>query len=145
MPVYNVITTEDFLSDHQRNELATEITRIHVESTGAPELFANVIFTEQAAGRIFSAGKPSRLSVIAATIREGREIEVRQQMLRDLLEMWVRITGAPETAILLAIQEADPRSAMEFGLLFPAAGGEAEWFAENREKLDALGLIPAGM
>ena len=143
MPVYQVITSTDVLSDVQRQEVVSEITRIHTSHTGAPELFVNVVFFELPAGRIFTAGEPSQMSFIVGQIRDGREIEVRQAMLRELSAMWARITGRGDRDLLLAIQENDARAAMEAGLIFPAAGAEEAWFAENKDKLVALGLVPA--
>ncbi|WP_329057983.1 tautomerase family protein [Amycolatopsis sp. NBC_01480] len=140
MPVYQVFSPDNLLSDEQRQQIVDEITRIHTSNTGAPALFVNVVFTDLPAGRVFSAGKPSRLSLIIGNIREGRDIEVRQTMLRQLSAMWVEITGAPETEVLLAIQETDPLAAMELGLLFPPAGQEAAWFAKHQDKLAALGI-----
>jgi phenylpyruvate tautomerase PptA (4-oxalocrotonate tautomerase family) len=143
MPVYQVVTLEGLLTDEQRQQVVNEITRIHTTATDAPELFVNVVFQDVLPGRMFSAGKPSRLSLIIGSIREGRPIELRQQMLRDLSEMWVNITGTSETEVLLAIQEANPLAAMEMGLLFPLPGEEASWFEENKDRLVALGVTPA--
>ena len=39
MPVYQVGTVEGLLSDDQRQQIVTEITRIHCEATDAPPLF----------------------------------------------------------------------------------------------------------
>jgi phenylpyruvate tautomerase PptA (4-oxalocrotonate tautomerase family) len=142
MPVYQVVSLEGLLSDEQRQQIANEITRIHTTATDAPALFVNVVFQEVPPGRMFSAGKPSRLSLVIGSIREGRTIEVRQQILRELSEMWVRITGTSETDVLLAIQEANPLAAMEMGLLFPLPGQEALWFEENNDRLVALGVVP---
>jgi phenylpyruvate tautomerase PptA (4-oxalocrotonate tautomerase family) len=143
MPVYQVITTTDLLSDEQRQDVVSEITRIHTTHTGAPELFVNVVFLETPAGRIFTAGEPSQMSFIVGHIREGREIEVRQAMLRELSAMWAQITGHGDRDLLLALQENDSRAAMEAGLIFPAAGAEEEWFTQNKDKLVSLGLVPA--
>jgi phenylpyruvate tautomerase PptA (4-oxalocrotonate tautomerase family) len=143
MPVYQVITGTDLLSDEQRQQIVGEITRIHTSHTGAPELFVNVVFMEAPAGRIFTAGEPSQMSFIVGHIRDGREIEVRQAMLRELSAMWAQITGRGDRDLLLALQENDSRAAMEAGLIFPAAGAEEAWFAENKDKLVSLGLVPA--
>jgi phenylpyruvate tautomerase PptA (4-oxalocrotonate tautomerase family) len=143
MPVYQVTTAADLLSDEQRQQIATEVTRIHTSHTGAPELFVNVVFSEVPAGRTFTAGERSQMSFIVGQIREGREIEVRQAMLAELSAMWIEVTGHGDRDLLLAIQENDSRAAMEAGLIFPAPGTEAEWFTENKDKLVALGLVEA--
>ena len=143
MPVYQVVSPEDLLTDQQRRQIVEEITRIHTTATGAPEAFVNVFFQDVPPGRMFSAGKPSRLSLIVGSIREGRTIELRQQVLRDLSEMWASITGTSEAELLLAIQETNPLTAMEMGLIFPLPGEEESWFEENKDRLVALGVMPA--
>lgn len=83
------------------------------------------------------------MSFIVGNIRDGRGIELRQAMLRELSAMWSKITGHGERDVFLALQENDSRAAMEAGLIFPAAGAEEEWFAENKDKLVSLGLVLA--
>lgn len=56
MPVYQLTTSPDLLSDRQSQDVVDEITRIHTTHTGAPALFVNVVFQEIPAGRIFTAG-----------------------------------------------------------------------------------------
>lgn len=141
MPVYQVLTSEGMLSDDQRQEIAEGITEIHTTHTGAPRQFVNVVFQDAAAGRIFTAGEPSAQSMIGGTIREGRPIEVRQAMLRDYSELWVRVTGQSEAEVLIGLQELDARAAMEVGLIMPGPGEEAEWFEQNRGRLQELGVV----
>jgi phenylpyruvate tautomerase PptA (4-oxalocrotonate tautomerase family) len=141
--VYQVIAREGLLDDDLRRRVAGEITRIHTEHTGAPELFVNVLFQDLPEGRLFTAGEPSSTTIVLGQVREGRELAVRQAMLRDLAEMWTRETGQPGGELLMGIQEVDPRAAMEGGLIMPAAGEEAAWFEEHRDRLAELGLTGA--
>ena len=140
MPVYEVVTTEGTLIDEQRQEIATAVVRAHCSSTGAPELFVNVVFQDLPPGRVYSAGKPSQMSLIVGTIRAGRTIEVKQQIMRDLSDSWVRITGLPVTDVILAINEIDALASMELGLIYPLPGTEAEWFEQNQARLAELGI-----
>lgn len=140
MPLYQVIAQEGLLSDDLRRRIADEITRIHTTNTGAPELFVNVLFQDVPPGRLFTAGEPSRTTIIVGQVREGRELAVRQALLRDLAEMWSAETGQSAGELLMAVQEVDPRAAMEAGLIMPAPGGEAAWFAEHEGRLRELGL-----
>jgi phenylpyruvate tautomerase PptA (4-oxalocrotonate tautomerase family) len=141
MPVYQCIAQEGSLTDESRAEIAGEITRLHSEATGAPRSFVNVLFVDVPRGRMFTAGEPSATSIIAGTIRAGRTLEVRQQLLADLSEMWIRVTGQPERELIVGLTELDASSAMEAGLIFPQPGQEAEWFEQNRDKLAALGAL----
>ncbi|MET0704621.1 MAG: tautomerase family protein [Mycobacterium sp.] len=140
MPLYQVIAPQDLLSDDLRHRIASEITRIHTTNTGAPALFVNVLFQDVPAGRLFTAGKPSRTTIIVGEIREGRELAVRQAILADLAEMWTAQTGQSDGELLMAIKEVDPRVAMEAGMIMPAPGNEAAWFAEHEDRLRDLGL-----
>ncbi|WP_354701719.1 hypothetical protein DSM112329_02047 [Paraconexibacter sp. AEG42_29] len=140
MPLYQVIAQEDLLTDDIRRRIAGEITRIHTENTGAPAIFVNVLFQDVSPGRLFTAGQPSHTTIIVGQVREGRELAVRQALLQDLAAMWTAETGQSGGELLMAIQEVDPRVAMEAGLIMPAPGDEAAWFAEHEDRLRELGL-----
>ena len=58
MPTYTVTCVEGTLDAPKRAKIASEITRIHSETTGAPTYFAQVIFTEVAPDRYFVGGVP---------------------------------------------------------------------------------------
>ena len=141
MPFYHVITPQELLDDTQRGEIAAEITRIHTTLTGAPAIFVNVFFQDAPAGRRYTAGKPSATSIILGHIRDGRPIEVRHEMLTEISAMWVRITGCPDSELLVGLQENDATNVMELVLILPKAGQEAAWQTEHRDKLSALGLL----
>ena len=140
MPLYQVIARDDLLTDDLRRRIAGDITRIHTTNTGAPAIFVNVLFQDAPASRLFTAGEPSRTTVIVGNIRAGRELTVRQAILRDLAEMWTTQTGQSSGELLMSIQEADPRASMEAGLIMPAPGEEDAWFAEHADRLRELGL-----
>ncbi len=142
MPVYQVHHSAGSLDDAQRAEIAGRITEIHVANTGAPSIFVNVVFTEIPRGATFTGGKRSNLSVIVGSIRRGRPIETRRQIIEELAQMWSSITGQGAEEVLLYVDEADPRSAMEMGLFFPEAGEEGPWLEANGERLRALGVLP---
>ena len=140
MPLYQVMAREDLLSDDLRRRIAGEITRIHTTNTGAPAVFVNVLFQDPPAGSLFTAGEPSRTTIIVGNIRAGRELAVRQAMLRELAEMWTTQTGQTSGELLMSIQEVDPLASMEAGLIMPAPGEEDAWFAEHADRLRELGL-----
>jgi phenylpyruvate tautomerase PptA (4-oxalocrotonate tautomerase family) len=140
MPLYQVVAREDLLTDDLRRRIAGEITRIHTTNTGAPTVFVNVLFQDAPANRLFTAGEPSHTTIIVGNIRAGRELAVRQAILRDLAEMWTAHTGQSSGELLMSILEADPRVSMEAGLIMPAPGEEDAWFAEHADRLRELGL-----
>jgi len=140
MPLYQVIANKNLLTDDLRRRIAGEITRIHTTNTGAPAVFVNVLFQDPPAGHLFTAGEPSRTTIIVGNIRAGRDVAVRQALLRDLAEMWTAETGQSDGELLMSIQEVDPRVSMEAGLIMPAPGEEEAWFAEHADRLSQLGL-----
>src|SRR5262249_14065634 len=58
MPTYSVTSVEGCLDAPKRAKIASEITRIHSKTTGAPTYFAQVIFTEIAPDYYFVGGVP---------------------------------------------------------------------------------------
>ena len=143
MPVYQCCSPQGLLTTSARTEIAEEITRIHCNATGAPRSFVNVLFLEAPQGAYFTGGQPSGHSLIFGQIRDGRDLETRQMMLRDLSEMWTRLTGQTEAELIVALNESKSENIMEAGLIFPAAGHEQQWFDENRARLAELGWTTA--
>src|SRR5260370_36456359 len=58
MPTYYCTSIEGRLSAQQKGRIASEITRVHAEVTGAPTYFAQVIFDEVKSGNYFIGGAP---------------------------------------------------------------------------------------
>jgi phenylpyruvate tautomerase PptA (4-oxalocrotonate tautomerase family) len=141
MPIYQCVCPEGLLGESARGELAEEITRIHCAATRVPPAFVNVMFLDVPDGRYFVAGKPSGHSVLNAAIRVGRDLGTRQRILRELSQMWTRLTGQAEGELLISLWESPAENVMEAGLIFPGLGQEQQWFEENRAKLTELGIL----
>jgi len=77
-------------------------------------------------GRYFVAGKPSAYSVVNGAIRFGWDLATRQRILRDLSQMWTRVTGQPDEELLISLWENPAENAMEAGSIFPALGQEQQ-------------------
>jgi phenylpyruvate tautomerase PptA (4-oxalocrotonate tautomerase family) len=124
VPIYQCSSPEGLLDESARGKLAEEITRIHCDATGVPPSFVNVIFTDVPDGRYFVAGKPSAHSFLNAAIRVGHDVATRQSILRNLSQMWTRLTGQAEEELLISLWENKAENAMEAGSIFPAVGQE---------------------
>ncbi len=124
MPIYQCFSPEGLLDESTRVKVAEEITRIHCDATGIPPSFVNVMFFGLPDGRYFVAGKPSAHSVVSGAIRLGRDLATRQRILRDLSQMWTRVTGQPEEELLISLWENPAENVMEGGSIFPALGQE---------------------
>jgi phenylpyruvate tautomerase PptA (4-oxalocrotonate tautomerase family) len=130
MPIYQCISPDGLLDESARGKIAEEITRIHCDATGVPPAFVNVVFLDVPEGRYFVAGRPSAHSVLNGAIRVGRDLETRQRILRELSQMWTRLTGQTEGELLISLWENPAENVMEAGLIFdlhvtPEVGREA--------------------
>ncbi|WP_204079270.1 tautomerase family protein [Mycobacterium riyadhense] len=138
MPFYQCLVPAGSLSADTRAQLAKAITEIHCDVTGAPRGFVNVMFAEYDPTCYFTAGRPNTCSVINGNIRAGRDRETRARLLTELSQAWVSITGQDARSLLIGLNDVDPTSIMEAGLIMPAPGEEAQWLEQNQEVLGEL-------
>ena len=138
MPIYQCATSLA-LSPETKAAIAKEFTRIHVESTGAPEPFVNIVFSDLPLGSHYLAGAVRENgTLINAIVRAGRTLKTRQALLTSLSAAWARLTGQPERNLVLRVEEADAATIMEAGLIMPRPGEEAAWFEANRAILGEM-------
>jgi phenylpyruvate tautomerase PptA (4-oxalocrotonate tautomerase family) len=139
MPAYQCASPMGMLTETMKSQVATAITDAHVAATGGPREFVHVFFTELPQGAAYSAGRPdTSVSMITGTIRTGRTLEVKQQLIKTIAEAWSQITGQPLAHLVAAIAEIPPEVVMEYGLFLPAPGDEAEWFSANSDVLQGI-------
>jgi phenylpyruvate tautomerase PptA (4-oxalocrotonate tautomerase family) len=138
MPVYRCVTSQ-ILTPETKAAIAKEFTRIHVESTGAPEPFVNIIFGHLPLGSHYVGGAVRENgTLINAIVRAGRTLETRQALLKSLSAAWSRLTGQPERNLVIRVEEADAATIMEAGLIMPEPGEEAAWFEANKATLGEM-------
>ena len=78
MPMYQCMTPAGTVPDAVRPQIATEITRLHVEATNAPPSFVHVIILDVPPGAHYTAGKPdTHTTLISGTVRAGRSSSFR--------------------------------------------------------------------
>ena len=129
MPIYQCITPAGTVPEAVRPQIAKEITRLHVEATNAPPSFVHVIVLDVPPGVHYTAGEPdTHTTLINCTIRAGRSLSVRQNLMKAISHSWSSLTGQPEEQLLLNITEVDASTVMEAGLILPQPGEEAAWF-----------------
>jgi len=138
MPLYQCLVPAGSLDADRRAALAEAITTVHTAVTGAPRGFVNVVFTEYEPSAFFTAGRPHTVSVIGGTIRAGRDRATRAELLTRLSEAWTVITGQDARSLLVGLNEIDPTSIMEAGLIMPAPGEEATWMDRHKQELGDL-------
>jgi phenylpyruvate tautomerase PptA (4-oxalocrotonate tautomerase family) len=143
MPVYQCLTPMP-LSPELKAAIAKEFTRIHLEFTGAPEPFVNIVFQDLPSGSHYLGGAiRENGTLINAIVRAGRTLETRQALLKSLSAAWSRLTGQPERKLVIRVEEAKAETIMEAGLIMPRPGEEAAWMAANKAALGELAQAPA--
>ena len=80
------------------------------------------------------------LGSILGINRHGRDLETRQEMLRQLSQIWTRNSGQSEAHLWISVTEVDHTNVMDAGLLIPEPGHEHEWLEENGARLAELGI-----
>jgi phenylpyruvate tautomerase PptA (4-oxalocrotonate tautomerase family) len=140
MPIFHCHTPQRLLTNSAKAKVAGEITRIHCELTGERPSFVNVLFLDIPEGTSFKAGKPSTRSFVFGEIRYGYEVQTRHTLLRDLSQMWTRLTSQSEAELIVALRESPAENATQAGLIFAGPGHQQQWFDENRDKLAEFGL-----
>lgn len=139
MPLYRCLVPAGSVDADTRAALAEEITTIHCSVITAARLFVSVVFTEYEPTTFYTAGQPSTVSVIVATIRAGFDGLTRGELVKRLAQSWSRITGQDIRRTLVYVEQIDPASIMESGLMAPALGEEAVWVRYNQQELDEIG------
>ena len=139
MPIYQCASPPGLLDEEMKRRIATAITDAHVEATGAPRVFVHVFFNELPTGIAYSAGElDDQITGITGSIREGRPLEVKQRLIKQISKSWSEITGQPEKQVVAGLTEIDSDVTMEYGLILPHPGGETAWFATNADALDGI-------
>jgi len=131
MPTYAVICVEGTLDAPKRAKIASEITRIHSETTGAPTYFAQVIFTEVAPDRYFVGGIPLKghQVFVNGQIRAGRSAERKDALIAQITAVVAEASKLAKRNVWVYITDLVPRQMVEFGHVLPEAGDEARWAA----------------
>ena len=141
MPIYQCYSPQRLLTNSAKGKIAGEITRIHCETTGERPSFVNVLFLDLPEGTSFAAGRPSTRSFVMGEIRYGHDVQTRHALLRDLSQMWTRLTGQSEAELIVGLKETPAENATQAGVIFAEPGHEQQWLDENRARLTEFGLL----
>lgn len=131
MPTYTVTSIEGCLDAAQRERIASEITRIHSEATGAPTYFAQVLFIEVKPDRYFVGGGLLRGQQVFVNgqIRAGRTAESKDKLISGIADAVAVASKLSKNNIWVYIIDLLPRQMVEFGHVLPEPGDEAKWAA----------------
>jgi phenylpyruvate tautomerase PptA (4-oxalocrotonate tautomerase family) len=148
MPTYVCSIGTGSLSPKQKSEIASNITRVHAEATGAPAYLVQVVIEERSNSELFLGGEPaSRQIYIRGDIRAGRTQTQRERLMLDMMAAVSRIAVVDQTSVWINLCNLEPTDMLEYGHVLPAAGKEQEWFdklpAALKTHLTALGAAHA--
>ena len=131
MPTYRVAAATGLLSAEKKHRIAQAITRVHTRVTGAQSFFAQVIFTDVAAGDHFVGGAPLQGDqvFVHGHIRAGRTPERKRQLLLDLVAAVASAGAIAPNRIWAYVAELPPGQMAEYGHILPEPGEEAAWLA----------------
>jgi phenylpyruvate tautomerase PptA (4-oxalocrotonate tautomerase family) len=127
MPFYQCITLVGTLAQEQKEEIVSEITRIHCETTGALPRFVQIQFEEVKPGDVFQNGKASRAVRLHGRIRAGRDAETKDRLLQAYTDLIVRVARVSVDNVMVALVDMPHENAMEGGVRLPAPGEEKPW------------------
>jgi phenylpyruvate tautomerase PptA (4-oxalocrotonate tautomerase family) len=127
MPFYKCISLAGTFTQAQKEEIVSEVTRIHIEATGGLPRFVQIQFEEVKPGDVFQNGKPSRAVRLHARIRAGRDADTRHRMLQAYTDLIVRVARVPVDDVMVAFIETPFQNVMEAGVRLPAPGDEKAW------------------
>ena len=144
MPTYSVYAPAGRLSDVQRRRIASEITRVHGEATGAQGFFAQVIFVDVQPGYWFVGGAMAGEQIfIHGQIRAGRSPDVKKKLLTELLDVVCQSASFTKSSTWGYIVELPPAQMAEYGHILPEPGSEAQWLmalpAEDKALMESIG------
>ena len=129
MPTYVCSLAEGSVNDDQKEAIASALSEIHSEETGAPSYFVQVVIEEKKPTQRFLGGtRVSGQIWIRGDIRAGRTEEQRNAMMLRMMEEVGRITGVQDQDIWIYLCNLAPTDMVEYGHVLPKPGEEATWY-----------------
>src|SRR5262247_4082505 len=101
MPTYVCAVKAVLLNNQQKERIASAITRLHGETTGAPTWLVQVVIDEN---------------------------DQRQRLMLGIVQAISEIAGVEESAIWVYLCNLAPDDMVEYGHVLPRPGEEQQWF-----------------
>jgi len=123
MPTYVLVVKAGLLNDQQKQRIASAITRLYGETTGAPTWLVQVVIDENEQRQRYLNGIPADHQIwISADIRAGRTSEQRQRLMLSIMHAVSEISGVEESAIWVYLCNLAPDDMVEYGHVLPRPG-----------------------
>ena len=130
MPTYTVKYSNFYLSQKQKNLIASDITATHNKFTKANSFFAQVIFQKNEKNSHFIGGKIVRTKEIFLNgqIRAGRTSKIKKKLILGLRKILIKNTNLRSDFIWVYLEDLLPDQMIEYGEVLPKSGQEKKWF-----------------
>jgi phenylpyruvate tautomerase PptA (4-oxalocrotonate tautomerase family) len=114
MPLYFCFTPHGAIPGPVKAGIAKEITRLHIEATGAPAAFIHVVFQDLSVGSHFLAGKcDHRTSLIMANFHVSRAGADGPKLMKSVSAAWSRLTGQSAEQLVVTLNDAEMEALSE--------------------------------
>ena len=113
----------------ESTSIAAAITVALNAQTGAPRFFAQVLLAAANEGEHFVGGRANTAPqvYVHGQVREGRSVEIKQALMRQMLEEIAQIVDITAEDVWIYLQDIPATQMVELGRFLPAPGDEAEW------------------
>ena len=131
MPTYTVAGFDGCLDAQKKAKIASAITRVHSETTGAPICFAQIIFKNYGPGDYFVGGAPlqDQQVFVHGQIRGGRTAEIKDALISQMLAAVSEAAELDCNKAWIYLVDIPARQMVEFGHVLPEPGDEPAWMA----------------
>lgn len=103
---FQMLLHEGVVGPELQPQLAQELRRIYATRFGAAEAEIEVEISEIPKGRFFTAGKPSRSSLVGGSVPAGTSSADRTRLMAEITSMWCERTGCTPDDIVVSISDA---------------------------------------
>jgi len=135
MPLYICNTKSDAMPAKARAKIASDITRIHCEVTGAPPQFVHAFFFEDRD----TPPLGDKTAILFGSIRHGRTDEQKAQICAEMRASIHEHSGIALEQVVAFTRDTPASWVMEGGDILPEPGEEGAWLAAHEAKLAKQG------
>ncbi len=104
---FNCVIQEGVIPDDLRPQLASGLARVTTSILGGSPDDVEVEFTVMPHGYAFRGGEISTTSMVRGTIPPGCEQETRVQLMQQLSDMWMELTGCTVDELVVSARDRE--------------------------------------
>ncbi len=135
MPLYICNSKAGALPSKAKAKIASDVTRVHCDVTGAPPQFVHVFFFEDRD----TPPLGDKSAMLFGSIRAGRTDDQKAQICAEMRQSIHDHTGIALADVAAMTRDTPASWVMEGGDILPEPGEEEAWLAAHEAKLAAQG------